>query len=62
MAGARCWTLAGAREMLGEVRARTQSRVEEEEVEKLQAEREALAPADPAGNAIDARLRDVISR
>ncbi len=52
----RSWTLEAAREMLGDVRARTEKAATE--LERLLAERETCAPAERAK--IDVRVRGVV--
>ena len=56
----RCWSLAAARELVPDVRERTAKAVPE--VEALLAERERLAPDDPARAELEVRLRARIAR
>lgn len=57
---ARSWTLEAARELLAEVRSRTERAVSE--CETLMQQREACAPDSQEGEALDARIQGVVGR
>ncbi len=57
---ARSWTLEAARELVGEVRERTERAVSA--CDGLMAEREACAPDSPEHAALERRIQDVVGR
>lgn len=59
MGAPKAWSLEAAREMLPEVRQRTESAVAKSEA--LLARREDLAPDDPAQAGVEEELREVVS-
>ena len=54
----RSWTLEAARELVGEVRARTERAATE--CDELMAQRESCAPDSEEGEALEARIQDVV--
>ncbi len=57
---ARCWTLEAARELVSDVRVRTQRAVQESD--RLIAEREALPAEAPERQAVEKRIQAVVGR
>lgn len=60
MAPSRSWTLEAARELLGEVRERTEKAVTESDA--LLERREACSPGSPEQLRVDERIQSVVSR
>jgi len=54
------WTLEAARELVGDLRARTERAVRE--ADELVAERDALAPDSPRQKAVETRIQAVVGR